>query len=81
MIWLIPRTILSKKTFLALDFLKPGSVIMIDSSEKTKMKNSISFWFPPQIFLKHFSPYLFFDTLSSPIKKEWEGVKNYCVFI
>ena len=50
MIWPIPRTILSKKTFLALDFLKPGSVIMIDSSEKTKMKNSISFWFPPQIF-------------------------------
>ena len=76
MIWPIPGTIFPKKTFLALDFLKPVSVIMIDSNEKTKMKKFYIILVSPTDFLKTFLPLPIFDTLSSPLKKEWEGVKN-----
>ena len=56
MIWPIPGTIFSKKAFLALDFLKPVSVIMIDSSEKTKMKKFYLILVSPTDFLKTFLP-------------------------
>ena len=69
MIWPIPRTILSKKTFLALDFLKPGSVIMIDSSEKTKMKKFYLILVSPPDFLISFLLLPIFWHVILPSKK------------
>ena len=40
---------------------------------KWKWKNSIPFWFPPQIFLKISPPIQFLETLSSSLKK-WVGL-------
>ena len=40
---------------------------------KWKWKNTISFWFLPQVFLKHFSPSQFFGNFILVFKKKWVG--------
>ena len=67
----------SKQSFPKLDFLKAVSIIMIAISEKMEMKKLYPILVSPTDFLKKFLPLPnFFETSSSPLKKEWEGVEN-----
>ena len=50
---------------------------MITNTEKMKMKKSHPILVSPTDFLKRFLPLSnFFETLSSPLKKEWKGLEN-----
>ena len=50
---------------------------MIDNNEKMKMKKSYPILVSPTDVLKKFLPLpIFFQTLSSPLKKDWKGVEN-----
>ena len=80
MIWPILGTIFSKKTFLALDFLKPVSVIMTDSSEKTKMKKFYLILVSPTDFLKTFLPLPIFWHVILPSKKGMGGGEKLMCF-